>query len=415
MFNPVHNLCTNNNFPITNNTWVIFVEDNSKYYNGELRYDVFSAISKNNIHNRVENLLISFFLFEPSFLFDMTKWVEQSLNFISQKNIFPNLKHVYILYVNATIDLDIINSRYIIKKHKLNYLFLKSTLTPDITSNFKLNDWTNHNYKAIFLLGRLTGLNRFPVIYEFYKNNQLDLLNYSLDFNYMQNFNSIEEYISSDYVKNFISTLYKDYSIDEFVFKQILQNLQKTLPDDIYFYNVKNNFYGMNSVFDGAQYDYPAIWFDACLVIVAETYYDSNGSNLDNFTEKIWKPILTKKPFVLINNKDYLYNDIEKLGFKTFLNYTDYPEKDTAEYKNIDHYPKLGYKRICSFLKNVEKNKSLIKNDIEYNYQLYKSLSEHHWNELYNFFPEFKKISKFTLCKMFMLGQDNFYDFTLDN
>jgi hypothetical protein len=105
---------------------------------------------------------------------------------------------------------------------------------------------------------------------------------------------------------------------------------------------------------------------DFFVEIVCETYYSG-----ETFfpTEKIWRPMLLKTPFIVQGPQNYLHN-LKKLGFQTFDSWWDegYAE-DPADWqiieikKVIDHLAKINTKELFEMYDSMHKI-------LEHNYQL---------------------------------------------
>ena len=68
--------------------------------------DQILPFSKIPADSGIQHLIISFCLYEPQINDDKTEWTKNTINFIHQNNIFPNLKNIYILNncnVNITV------------------------------------------------------------------------------------------------------------------------------------------------------------------------------------------------------------------------------------------------------------------------------------------------------------------------
>lgn len=120
------------------------------------------------------------------------------------------------------------------------------------------------------------------------------------------------------------------------------------------------------------------------LSVVIETYC---GDNAPFFTEKIFKPIAMKQPFILMNSK-YSLKALRDLGFKTFDGVID-ETYDTLD--NPDRFETIfrEIKRISNFSIDELKEK----------YNQLEHILEHNYNHFYNVLPkiyetEIEKIGK---------------------
>jgi len=79
-----------------------------------------------------------------------------------------------------------------------------------------------------------------------------------------------------------------------------------------------------------AHFNISKIYHEFFLEIVCETYCQGNTFYP---TEKIWRPILMKTPFIIQGPKNY-YKNLQKMGFKTFSNWWDEGfTNDTYDYQ----------------------------------------------------------------------------------
>jgi len=132
-------------------------------------------------------------------------------------------------------------------------------------------------------------------------------------------------------------------------------------------------------------------------------------------TEKPWKPIATKKPFINISYRDSIAQTLEKFGYRTFLKYTDYPEYLTGpeNWQLSDHWSvarrhvDITRKRICSFLENLHENCQSIQEDIDWNYYHHKNVVAQEWALLYQHCPPLKKVDKLQILRCFALTVPN--------
>lgn len=321
---------------------------------------------------------------------------------------FPNLQNIYILYTTVSFNEDKIISKCPVTCMYLPYFLLRSTLT-DTTQFTK---WTTGDKKAIFPIGDIRNRpHRFPLLFYFKLQDDLDLLNYSL---HNIHYNDTCDYFSSNHIQrvcNWLSSCFEHtYNFSEF--ENLYNSLVRYFPKDQIYINRQNHF-GLSLY----THCYPGGWNDASCMIVAETAFDRfrypQGIKILNahadfyFSEKIWKPILSQKPFITISENDAIYHQLEKMGFKTFLNYTDCPEK--TEFTNIPvndalYYKKhiiLCHKRVKSFLNNIETYKDEILEDTLYNLEKWKEVSSNAWEDLYSTCPPTRHITKDDFCDMF--------------
>lgn len=347
----------------------------------------------------VKNLIISFHLFEFGFSLDYVAFIKESLDYISQSNIFPNLTDVYILYSRDPMDLDEIVCKYNIKKIKINYFLLRSRFTNQYCKNFHVLDWEPNNEKALFLVGDPFRFNRLPVIYEFYKRNKLDILDYSLHPNYIHSlkYGDFNEFITSN-----------KHNID-FYSELLTEGDSVALIDFLYTNQKSMDTSTTNCIFESSAYTIPNQLFQSSLTLCMETYFFGIPNSDNIFSEKFWKTVLCKKPFILSSLNDHYYHALEKLGFRTFLEYTSVPKKidiGVTDFQEIiTVHTQVTYDRTTSFLDNMKIYKNEIKSDIEHNHSLWKQLVDSEWEKLLNDCPPLQNLNILFVNSMFLLAQ----------
>jgi hypothetical protein len=118
------------------------------------------------------------------------------------------------------------------------------------------------------------------------------------------------------------------------------------------------------------------------------------------------------KPFITFSANDALYDELEKLGFRTFLKYTSHPEKIplscnlTYEHnvdfpKNYKQHCKICYDRTSSFLNNIELHKDSIIEDVNFNFSRWKELSQQAWDDVYQKCPPAMDMTIYEFCEIF--------------
>lgn len=402
---------------LTNNTAYIAVEGACSDY-----FSFRGNIGSQKITNStIENLIISLFLFEPGhWRFSnnvTTEFLEDSIKYCKESNIFPNLKNIYILY-NDSKPSNIPNTlfSYSVELVFFPFFLIRSYLIKD---HYNVVNWEGGNKKCIFIMGALDRPNRFPILYEFYINNKVELLDYSCYINYYgdgSHAKTPEEYFAED-TDHHVPWHWQNYmnGYDNLTRKDLIQIYKKLtkLLDPNKFLNSSLD------VFNRTAAIVPEEWKDASLVLISETLHsllESSGltrssdynSDAVEFTEKTWKPIATKKPFITCSENDWVYKKLEKLGFKTFLEYTSHPEKvEISHFKELSakYYAELTYKRVTSFLENIEKNKLDIAKDVEYNYTHWLYLMETSWKDLYSQCPPLTELKKSQVREIFSYGK----------
>ena len=402
---------------LTDSIWCLNVEcghDRNIPFNGH--------IDSNQPYNtqNIEYLIIGFMLYEPQCGWDYTTFTKQTLEYLHTSQMFPNLKHVYLLHEGTRVNINELPDYYMVFGHNPRYFLLRSEGTEERSygldnNNSWLNTLHNKDPKALWLIGDISGRpHKLPLLYKFLKENTLEHLDYSLT-NTLNNYeNPFKDNDTQDY-QPILDAIDEDLDLNDLV--KIYNQLKKTLPGDRF---TEVNKTGIVNSFDVANYLFPDEWNDASLIVMPETWFDNPNPphwsyehekvneemevrpfwehDIYSTTEKTWKPIATKKPFIGISKKDLQEKTLEGLGFKTFRQYTTQPNL----IGHMDNEVDIAHERIISFLDNMENYSSGIVYDIEYNYKHWKYVLDQEWQLLYRSCPPLKHVSKHKFLRMFV-------------
>ena len=128
---------------------------------------------------------------------------------------------------------------------------------------------------------------------------------------------------------------------------------------------------------DTQQFD-PSVWKSSFLHVVPETVVDRV-----HLTEKIFKPIVLKQPFVLLNGAGAL-EYLRSYGFKTFSDFwsEEYDTIDNLDQRLQSAADVVNYVGSCS-LKELEQMRDKMKPILEHNYNwFYNGFADKCWQEL---------------------------------
>lgn len=109
------------------------------------------------------------------------------------------------------------------------------------------------------------------------------------------------------------------------------------------------------------------------LSVVVETY---SGDCAPYFTEKVWKPIAMKQPFILMNSKHSL-KVLRELGFKTFDGVID------ETYDNLDNPDRWE-----AIFREIKRISFFSIGELKEKYTHLEEIIEHNYNHFYNVLPE---------------------------
>lgn len=375
----------------------------------------------------IEHLIISFMLYEPQIGYDYTKFTKQTLEYLHTSQMFPNLTHVYLFHEGTRVNINELPDHYMVFGHNPRYFLLRSEGTKErsygLDNSTARSSWLttlrNEDHKALWLIGDISGRpHKLPLLYKFFKENTLDRLDYSLT-NSLNAYSAFKDSISQDY-QPILNAIDEDLSFEDL--KNIYSQLERTLPGDR-FAEVTEK--GLINSFDVANYLFPDEWNNASLIVMPETWFDNpnplhwqcrNEEINENMevrpfwehnsyatTEKTWKPIATKKPFIGISKHDLQEKTLEGLGFRTFVKYTSEPDLIVDRGYGMKEYIDVAHTRIISFLDHMTDYRQGIIEDIEYNYKHWKYVLDQEWQLLYRSCPPLKHVSKHKILRLWVI------------
>lgn len=206
--------------------------------------------------------------------------------------------------------------------------------------------WNFNSSKALILTGKPHRINRIGFLLECEKRGILNDHIYSL-------FKPSQNYIKTETIK-IIAKLSK-WHFDDF-FKKYENN-----PDNA---NIRNSDFDMH--YSGFPFS-KDLFEDTLLSVILETNLHNINDNNPDFSEKTYKTIINKHPFIMWNMPNSLWF-LKQYGFYTFEEYfkhTNYDEITNLYQKNIIIADNLEY-----FLKNYHSFIDEINEKVEHNYNL---------------------------------------------
>ena len=409
----------------TNGIWFIGIECNANPNNIEpFRGQILDGPKRNT--QEIKHLIFGFMLYEPQIGFNYTSWMRDTLNYLHDTKFFPKLETIYVFYVGAHIDFDELPDHYPVYGRYMDYFLLRSD--PEVTEQYNIGLDKNASWldsiddkKALWLIGDISARpHKFPLLYKFYKENDLDRLNYSLT-TVLQTEEGYDPLTIGDEPGNsWLEKMFKDVFNLEMSFTELSElyhKLERELPNDLFGEFAKKGIHQ----FDLATYCFPEDWNKATLIVMPETWFKHpleakmfmglHGAksirqywehNIYPTTEKTWKAIVTKKPFIGISYNDLQEKTLESLGYKTFRKYTHNPKMINADDNlSIEQHINIAHNRIISFLDDCESYKEGIEQDIEFNYEHHKYVLKQHWNQIYQCCPILKHVDKVKFLRLF--------------
>jgi len=128
--------------------------------------------------------------------------------------------------------------------------------------------------------------------------------------------------------------------------------------------------------FVGYPYD-ENFYAKTTMSVIFETYAEHTFGPHNYLTEKTWRAISNKHPFLLITSVDMIEH-LNEIGFHTFVE-TYLPSIEDYALEKVTKYFPEHYVKFRSF---VENNPQEVKDMVEHNYKLYKQLAQSTVNDL---------------------------------
>ena len=165
------------------------------------------------------------------------------------------------------------------------------------------------------------------------------------------------------------------FTNDQFVIKDkyLLEAFQQVNQDEKFCNFVDENY---------PWHENTTLWQTAFVQVITETVYNYK---YNSFTEKIWKPMVNLRPFILVSSPGSL-NELKNLGFKTFDSWWD------ESYDNILD----PVERLYSIVDVISEISTMNKIQIQKTLYNMKSVLEHNFYHYHNEFKshEVEKIHK---------------------
>ena len=285
---------------------------------------------------------------------------------------YPNCAKIVCLHTPSAQYMQHLNSeKFSLEIYSIDWWLLKSLATDRA-------DWQGGNSKCVALFGESAERpHKFGFVDYLDSVNKLHLFDYSMT--HQNNYPSLSD---NQYVEDYLNSnrnIFTDKNTEQAQSKYL--ELCKVFEKDPLITNPGGNPF-VNSVVM-----YPEEFFTGSLILTVETRFIMPPGAL---TEKTWKPLANKMPFVALSHNDMIYDVLTRYGFKTFLEYTDYSapayfshphdeDRDlikTARHNMYKYFFDITIKRIESFIANIPNHKDNIIQDINHNYELFCKL--HH-------------------------------------
>ena len=124
----------------------------------------------------------------------------------------------------------------------------------------------------------------------------------------------------------------------------------------------------MNSKWEAFQSCVPVEYVQSCADLVSDAFVEDGLS----FTEKTWKPVLLKKPYILMSGRN-VHTSLQRMGYELYTELFDY-SFDGKDFD--DRYESIvkQVKNLCQLsVKDFSKEVKGLSDKVEYNYQHFNS------------------------------------------
>ena len=315
----------------------------------------------------IDQVILSVCLGEPQAYFaDVYSVAKQIV--LQCETSYPNCAKIVCLYTPSAQNMQHLNSeKFSLEIYSIDWWLIKSLATDRA-------DWQGGNSKCVALFGESAERpHKFGFVDYLDSVNKLHLFDYSMT--HQNNYPSLSD---NQYVEDYINSnrnIFTDKNTKQAQSKYL--ELCKVFEKDPLITNPNENSFINSAVM------YPEEFFTGSLILTVETRFVMPHGV---FTEKTWKPLANKMPFVALSHNDMIYDALTRYGFKTFLEYTDYSAPayfsqphDEDEHCNLNeirnnmykYFFDITIKRIESFIANIPNHKDNIIQDINHNYELF--------------------------------------------
>jgi hypothetical protein len=255
--------------------------------------------------------------------------------------------------------------------YKLNY-YIAWTFVQIILDNHPANaSWNPLADQALFLMGKAEKIHRVGLLAKLYERKLLDRVKWS--------------FRPNDSVKAMCKEIlwnYSDYNFNKFLAKCVrdLDPIKTTI-------NIDSTFHYLGFPYDVKMYE------NTCLSIISETEFHRLPAGYEWITEKTWRAIANRHPFVIASSPGTLAR-LKSYGFRTFENYMLDPDYDqiSDESARLEAIAtNVGY-----FMNTYRDHIDSITADVEHNFQLFNRLAREEILKLQSFLNNNKNNSNYS-------------------
>lgn len=274
-----------------------------------------------------------------------------------------NISEIYLLAGMAaenTSTLDLDNTRF----KFVDYEYAINAVNKAYSLPNRNQKWNKDTERFLFLTGKPSRHNRITLLYKLYQKGLLKNADYSFfapmpsEYEWCRLATGLDKHTFDLFVENNIRALDKKYEDG----RSYTYSTGKVIKE--------KNLFGTDLAKDFIYVDYN-YYKNTSFSIVSEGHPDNEKDFSSFLTEKFYRTVINKHPFIFASTPD-MYEYVKQKGFRTFEKYLAVPEYGTIEnYKDrLDAITENANHWIKNIHKFVE-----INDDIEYNYNLL--LSKH--------------------------------------
>lgn len=262
---------------------------------------------------------------------------------------------------------------YKIKRKNVHYIDTWAWVTYIHSLNSHRNRWYPNSNKALFLVGKPFKLQRIGLLNEFYKNNTLDYLDFTL------------YYPSTPENRKKILGIGIDGLNDDMCIHKLLCDIQRPSRD----IELENQILSTGFEFTG----FPTslrYYRNTCITIVSENSFEVSPPSepgkifIPYLTEKIFRAIVNFHPFILIGDNG-INEYVEQKGYKTFNKFF-LPYDDSIRF-SAPRTVEWAAKSIKYFIDNKDKHIDEIHSMVNHNHNVFMTTVKQEIEQLHRKIP----------------------------
>jgi hypothetical protein len=273
------------------------------------------------------------------------------------RHVLETLNLKYYFLIDGTQEHSFINDRNIIP---LSWGMFYSYYQLQYSKHPVVENYNPSSYKGLFLMGKAEKLHRIGVLKAFYESNKLDTIEWS--------------FANPDHVvKQLHAEFFSEYSDDQY--QDFLRTCVRRLDYDPEYILPDSCFAYMGFPFNHELYQTTGF------SIISETWI--NDQNASIITEKTFRAITNKHPFVLLGSRAAT-EKLERMGLRTYNKYLkipEYHELDEPQDKINAVLENAVHLKACLESPDWDLRNSMVE-DTEYNFHRFCELAQNEINHI---------------------------------